>query len=203
MIAIYTDWSALNNPWRWWWAFIVVDTQTWKQLTQQSGSAEHTTNNRMELQAVIEWLYRFAVSQWYPEKLLEKLLWDNGDKYDNKNKIDQRPNEWLFAPNALHNNNDNDNLNTVTQNIIFQPVIIYTDSTYVQLWITQRIDTRVARQRRLSKWWWLVKNVDLWKRLYQIVQIISNCKRQRVKAHVWNKWNEKVDQLARNTAIQN
>lgn len=213
MIALYTDWSALDNPWKWWRGFIAVDTTTWKSRTQKSWSAKHTTNNRMELEAVIQWLSWFITSHGYPEDRLKKLLWawwahDNMKKSssmqnlsDNKKNLDQIPNEWLFAPSPLETPQEK-NLDDLSDKLRSEPVIVYTDSNYVKLWITERIDTRVARQWRLSKWWWLVKNVDLWKHLYKLVQIVPQSQRKRVKAHVWNKRNEKVDQLARTAAIK-
>lgn len=202
MIALYTDWSALENPWRWWWGFIAVDTTTWKSRIQKSWSAKHTTNNRMELEAVIQWLSWFAIAHGYPEDRLKKLLWAWWAWWAHDPiKNSQTPNEWLFAPSRFESTDD-ENLDDLSDKLTSEPVIVYTDSNYVKLWITERIDTRVARQWRLSKWWWLVKNVDLWKRLHRLVKILPQCQRKRVKAHVWNKRNEKVDQLARSAAIK-
>lgn len=52
-IAIITDGACSGNPGRGGWAAIVVDAT---QHTELSGSALHTTNNRMELTAAIEGL---------------------------------------------------------------------------------------------------------------------------------------------------
>lgn len=49
MQKVYTDGSCLRNPGPGGWAFAVVDTDTFC-----SGGEYKTTNNRMELQAVIE-----------------------------------------------------------------------------------------------------------------------------------------------------
>lgn len=50
MIKIWTDGSCLGNPGPGGWAFIVTDG---KNIAERSGGAPDTTNNRMELMAVI------------------------------------------------------------------------------------------------------------------------------------------------------
>ena len=50
MIKIYTDGACSGNPGRGGWAAIIIDGQKIKKL---SGASENTTNNRMELTAVI------------------------------------------------------------------------------------------------------------------------------------------------------
>ena len=50
MIKIWTDGSCLGNPGPGGWAFIVTDG---KNTAERSGGAPDTTNNRMELMAVI------------------------------------------------------------------------------------------------------------------------------------------------------
>ena len=49
-IKVYTDGSCLGNPGPGGWAYVVVDGDT---ISQMSGGAAETTNNRMELMAVI------------------------------------------------------------------------------------------------------------------------------------------------------
>ncbi len=51
MIEIYTDGSCVGNPGPGGWAAIIVEDGSKKQL---SGGQEETTNNRMELMAVIK-----------------------------------------------------------------------------------------------------------------------------------------------------
>jgi len=51
-IEIYTDGSCSGNPGRGGWGFVIVDNG--KVIIQKSGFNEETTNNRMEMQAVIE-----------------------------------------------------------------------------------------------------------------------------------------------------
>lgn len=53
-IAVYTDGGCSGNPGRGAWAFVVVDPAARSTLAARSGSHSHTTNNRMELQAVIQ-----------------------------------------------------------------------------------------------------------------------------------------------------
>lgn len=50
MLKIWTDGSCLGNPGPGGWAFIATDG---KNIARRSGGAENTTNNRMELTAVL------------------------------------------------------------------------------------------------------------------------------------------------------
>lgn len=50
MIKIYTDGSCLGNPGPGGWAFVATDG---KNIAERSGGEPNTTNNRMELMAVI------------------------------------------------------------------------------------------------------------------------------------------------------
>ncbi len=54
-VQLYTDGACSGNPGPGGWAFILRDVKTGKELTGSGGAAE-TTNNQMELQAVIEGL---------------------------------------------------------------------------------------------------------------------------------------------------
>ena len=54
-VQLYTDGACSGNPGPGGWAFILRDMKTGKELTGSGGAAE-TTNNQMELQAVIEGL---------------------------------------------------------------------------------------------------------------------------------------------------
>lgn len=67
-IIIYTDGSCIGNPGPGGWAFVILD-QDEEILHQSSGSAAHTTNNRMEMQAIIESLK--YVSKNHPLASLE------------------------------------------------------------------------------------------------------------------------------------
>lgn len=50
MLKIYTDGSCLGNPGPGGWAFVATDG---KNIAERSGAEANTTNNRMELMAVI------------------------------------------------------------------------------------------------------------------------------------------------------
>lgn len=52
-VSVYTDGSCIYNPGPGGWAFLVVQESCDKHVTQCGGEYK-TTNNRMELQAVIE-----------------------------------------------------------------------------------------------------------------------------------------------------
>ncbi len=53
-IQIYTDGSSLGNPGQWWRGALIIAEGKRKSI---SGGEPLTTNNRMELMAVIEWLH--------------------------------------------------------------------------------------------------------------------------------------------------
>lgn len=74
MITVYTDWSSLWNPGPWGRGVIIIGEQQTDEngaMRQRkkafSGSEPHTTNNRMELTAVIQAL-QFLRDQWVAEK---------------------------------------------------------------------------------------------------------------------------------------
>ncbi|MEM7477280.1 MAG: ribonuclease HI [Planctomycetota bacterium] len=54
-VELYTDGACSGNPGPGGWAFILRDVRTRKELTGSGGESE-STNNRMEMQAVIEGL---------------------------------------------------------------------------------------------------------------------------------------------------
>lgn len=58
MSILYTDGSCLGNPGPGGWAFLVLSNEG-KVIQEKSGAAPDTTNNRMELLAVIEGLKSF------------------------------------------------------------------------------------------------------------------------------------------------
>lgn len=53
--VLYTDGSCIVNPGPGGWAFVLVSKSTGKRI-EKSGGEKHSTNNRMELTAVIEGL---------------------------------------------------------------------------------------------------------------------------------------------------
>lgn len=72
MIKIYTDWSSIWNPWPWWWWVLVVQNTSCgiKSDIELDGWEDWTTNNRMELSAVIEAL-TWIIENWYSSTHVE------------------------------------------------------------------------------------------------------------------------------------
>jgi len=137
-IRLYTDGACSGNPGPGGWAALLI----WNGLDKMlSGYDPYTTNNRMELMAVIEGL----------------------------KAIRQR-----------HN-----------------PVEVYTDSTYVQLGITQWI------HQWKKKNWKKVKNPDLWQELDTIVSNFPNIHFKHVEAHTGHPENERCDKEARKQSLKN
>ncbi len=125
-IKIYTDWSCLWNPWPWWYAAILM---YWENSKKISWYELNTTNNRMELRAVIEALLLLKsnkipikmyvdskyVADWVSNYLSkwESNNWKLSNKQDVKNqdlwkelsklikKFDKIERNWVKA----HNNN--------------------------------------------------------------------------------------------------
>ena len=60
-VELYTDGACSGNPGPGGWGLILRHLPTGKE-TEASGGAEETTNNRMELQAVVEGLSRLKRS---------------------------------------------------------------------------------------------------------------------------------------------
>lgn len=140
IVEIYTDGSCLGNPGPGGWGAILLYKEHEKKI---SGNQANTTNNQMELKAVIEAL---------------KALKKSAD------------------------------------------IIIYTDSQYVKNgingWIHnwKKNNWRTANRKP-------VKNADLWKEL-DVETIKHSIEWKWVKAHAGNKYNEMVDELARQAATK-
>lgn len=62
IIKIYADWSCLWNPWPWWFAAILI---YWDKTKTIKWSEKDTTNNRMELSAIIQAL-KSIKTNWIP-----------------------------------------------------------------------------------------------------------------------------------------
>lgn len=136
-IKIYTDGACLGNPGRGGWGAIIINEDKEEKI---SGKVENTTNNRMELLAVISAL-----------------------KYVKKNSLE-----------------------------------VFTDSKYVKNGIEQWIHNWKKNGWKTSNKK-EVKNIDLWMELDELQSgkdIIWNW----VKGHSDNKYNNLVDELARNAA---
>lgn len=137
-IEIYTDGACSGNPGPGGFAAILLFGEKKKII---SGFEKHTTNNRMELKAVIEGL-----------KAIKKKDY---------------------------------------------PVIVYTDSTYVQKGITQWLENWKKRD------WKNVKNSDLWKTLDKLKSQFKHLTFIHVKGHSGNPLNELADKTARNEIVKN
>ena len=97
MIKIYTDGACSGNPGRGGWAAIILDGE---KIEKMSGSKENTTNNRMELTAVISALkyvkdkdLEIYTDSKYTKDGIEKWIsnwkkngWKTANKQDVKNK---------------------------------------------------------------------------------------------------------------------
>ena len=160
----YTDWSAINNPWPWWRAWVILRNE--HCVAKNSWWEKYATNNQMELQAVIE--------------LLLFYVWENS-----------RTSSWTgFFEQPIWD--------TI---LIHDMITVFTDSSYVQQWVTQWLQTWVSRDRRRSRWWKKIANIAQWKQLHILIQHFSNLSRKRTKAHVGTHRNEYVDTQAREQAM--
>ena len=128
MIKIYTDGACSGNPGRGGWAAIIIDGE---KIEKISGTSENTTNNRMELLAVISALkyvkeqnIELFTDSKYTKDGIEKWIlkwkkngWKTASKQDVKNidlwkKLDelnqQKPDQW--SGEKAHADNQNNNM---------------------------------------------------------------------------------------------
>ena len=167
MIRVYTDGSSLGNPWPWGWWILVLDGEVRKTF---SGGEQHTTNNRMELFAVINALkIVYEMTMWKPLSLPteQEQLWG------------------LFGSDK--------------RELCDADIEIITDSSYVQQGSTEWIYTRKQNNWRTSSRK-PVQNQDLRQELDFLMDHFTALTRSRTKAHVWQPENECVDKLAKNAA---
>lgn len=72
MITVYTDGSSLGNPGPWWRAALIIQ---WNKHSRLQGGEPHTTNNKMELTAVLELLHSlYKDYTWNPFHSIETGL---------------------------------------------------------------------------------------------------------------------------------
>ena len=152
IIDIYTDGGCSGNPGPGGWAYVILDGE---DALRGSGSEKHTTNNRMELTAVIEALKAF--------------------KSDKRFRIEGGPCNCCGGGVA--------------------ETRIFTDSAYVKngitLWIEKWVKNGWKTADKKD-----VKNRELWVELKEL----SDClhpRRNWVKGHAGNRWNEECDSLVR------
>lgn len=173
-IDIYCDGACSGNPWiggRW--AVIIYDDI----IKQICWNQQNTTNNQMELQAVIK-----SISYIKNNILPKKLSQDIDNIYDEYFEVDN-----FWTKKELHK---------ITQNI---QINIYTDSKYVFGGITQYIKNRKQNWRKTTSRQ-AIKNQELWLELDFWNQIFL-INRNWVKWHSNNKYNNLADKLATSQTI--
>ena len=136
VIKVYTDGACKGNPGKGGWAAIIVNGE---EETIISGSCRHTTNNRMELQAVIRGL-----------------------------KHIRKPSN----------------------------VEVYTDSAYVVNCFEKNWRNNWENKNWLTSKKTEVKNSDLWKELFSLVDNHTDVKFIKVKGHSGHSHNDRVDKIA-------
>ena len=128
MIKIYTDGAGSGNPGRGGWAAIIIDGEKVEKI---SGASENTTNNRMELIAVIsalkyvqnenielftdskytkdgieKWIYNWKKNGW---KTANKQSVKNIDLWQDLDQLNQKKNvHWNWVKG--HSNNEYNNM---------------------------------------------------------------------------------------------
>ena len=128
MIKIYTDGACSGNPGRGGWAAIIIDGEKVEKI---SGASENTTNNRMELIAVIsalkyvqnkkieifndykytkdgieKWIYNWKKNGW---KTANKQSVKNIDLWQDLDQLNQKKNvHWNWVKG--HSNNEYNNM---------------------------------------------------------------------------------------------
>ncbi|MGP1438193.1 MAG: 3-deoxy-7-phosphoheptulonate synthase [Treponema sp.] len=103
-IAVYTDGACSGNPGKGGWAFVIVEKD--KAIYEKSGFELETTNNRMEMQAVIE-----VLKELHSQNFLEWEVTIYTDSSYVKNGITEwikkwKKNGWRSSSNAPVKNQD-------------------------------------------------------------------------------------------------
>ena len=128
MVKIYTDGACSGNPGRGGWAAIIIDGE---KIEKISGASKNTTNNRMELIAVIsalkyvdeqnielftdskytkdgieKWIYNWKKNGW---KTANKQSVKNIDLWQDLDQLNQKKNvHWNWVKG--HSNNEYNNM---------------------------------------------------------------------------------------------
>lgn len=164
---LYTDWACSGNPWPGWWGVVVL--LEGRIVATLSWWSKNTTNNEMELNAVIEWLKR--------------VCYDNGISIDDNSYF-----QWFdfSGKEAIWSKKEATGFS----------IEVYLDSQYVkngiELWITDWRKNWWKNSKRK-----IIANLLLRKELDSIVWQLS-VNRHRVKWHAGNIYNEMADKLATN-----
>lgn len=164
---LYTDWACSGNPWPGWWGVVVL--LEGKIVSTLSWLNKYTTNNEMELKAVIEWLKRVCCNN--------DILIDNDLCF-----------QW-FDFNGKHETSNKKEVSSFS-------IEVYLDSQYVkngiELWISNWRKNWWKNSKKK-----IIANLSLRKELDNIVWQLS-VNRHRVKWHAGNIYNEMADKLATN-----
>lgn len=182
VIQCYTDGSSLGNPGPWGRAAIIVFPAQEAGAIKEKvlcGGEPHTTNNRMELLAAVRTLYALLGR----EELIEMNIW-TGTNWSQLWGLFGEPTAPVWTKTQFE-----------------KPVILSTDSEYVQKWVTEYMSQRIVRNRRtVSRK--PVQHMDLRKMIAAVLPLFDNLQRERVRGHNGHEMNERVDQLARREAVK-
>jgi len=165
---IYTDGACSGNPGPGWWGVVILQGTT--IIATLSNRQKQTTNNAMELEAVIHWL------EW----VIVQHHW----------KIDYTSIEdFTFG----WSSNEKE-LGVSIQGVT---IYLYTDSKYVQQWVLEWMNDWKSNAWRTSRNKPIAHSQER-RKLDMLIAMIGreNISRHRVKGHNGNVYNEMADQLA-------
>jgi ribonuclease HI len=77
MVSVYTDGSCISNPGQGGWAYVIINNE---EIYSDSGFEKKTTNNRMELTALLkamEKIEELGLSRDYPHYYIDSLYTTN------------------------------------------------------------------------------------------------------------------------------
>lgn len=94
VIHIYTDGACSGNPGKGGWAFVIVEKNLngMNELFRESGGERETTNNRMEMYAVLSGLKKIAA-----EIKAETLKVSSISVYTDSSYVKKGITEWIFS----------------------------------------------------------------------------------------------------------
>lgn len=165
-IILYTDGACTGNPWPGGRGVVIIQNWNEKPILL-SWKSKHTTNNQMELTAVI--------------KGLERLCGQNNISLPD-------------VPSSFTGFNFEPETKNIEALKHWNIVAIYLDSQYVKQGMEERIANRKRNGRRTS-WRKPVANKELRQELDALTHFFE-IKWHRVKGHNGNKYNEMADKLA-------
>ena len=154
-IIIYTDGGCSGNPGPGGWGVVISADGIVKQI---SGGEKFTTNNRMELSAVINGLERIFAEIFVHEQIVKEI---------------EIISDSTYVVNAINDN-------------------------WIGNWKSNDFKNKQGEK---------IKNEDLWRKLYDQLEVLNFIKIKtvftKVKGHSGNYFNEMVDGLARQEIKRN